>query len=83
MCSLTAHAENLVDVYQDAVRSDPLLREAEARKMAARMEQQGHGFYYFENIEGGHAGTANKTEDSYRSALMMVYLNRELKGVGK
>jgi prolyl oligopeptidase len=62
---------------------DDRVHPGHARKMAARMEQQGHGFYYFENIEGGHAGTANKTEDSYRSALMMVYLNRELKGVGK
>jgi outer membrane protein len=30
-----AHAENLLDVYQDAMRSDPLLREAEARREAA------------------------------------------------
>ena len=62
---------------------DDRVHPGHARKMAARMEQQGHPFYYFENIEGGHAGTANKNEDAYRSALMMVYLNRELKGVGK
>jgi outer membrane protein len=30
-----ARAENLIDVYQAAVRSDPVLREAEARRMAA------------------------------------------------
>jgi outer membrane protein len=28
-------AENLIEVYQDAVRSDPLVREAEARRAAA------------------------------------------------
>ena len=30
-----ARAENLIDVYVAAVRSDPVLREAEARRMAA------------------------------------------------
>ena len=30
-----ASAENLIDVYLAAVRSDPVLREAEMRKMAA------------------------------------------------
>jgi outer membrane protein len=30
-----ARAENLIDVYQAALRSDPVLREAEARRMAA------------------------------------------------
>ncbi len=59
---------------------DDRVHPGHARKMAARMEEQGHPFYYFENIEGGHAGTANKSEDAYRAALMMVYLNRELKG---
>jgi outer membrane protein len=30
-----SHAENLFDIYQAATRSDPLIREAEARKLAA------------------------------------------------
>ena len=30
-----ARSENLLEVYQAAVRSDPLIREAEARRMAA------------------------------------------------
>ncbi len=32
---LPARAENLIEVYQAAVRGDPVLREAEARRMAA------------------------------------------------
>ena len=59
---------------------DDRVSPAHARKMAARMEEQGHPFYYYENINGGHAGAANHDEDAYRSALMMTYLNRELKG---
>ncbi len=58
---------------------DDRVGPAHARKMAARMEEQGHPFYYYENINGGHAGAANHDEDAYRSALMMAYLNRELK----
>jgi len=30
-----ARSENLLEVYQAALRSDPLIREAEARRMAA------------------------------------------------
>ena len=30
-----ARAENLLEVYQAAVKGDPLIREAEARRMAA------------------------------------------------
>ncbi len=59
---------------------DDRVSPAHARKMAARMEEQGHPFYYYENINGGHAGAANHDEDAYRSALMMAYLNRELRG---
>src|SRR5512145_668080 len=33
--AVPASAENLIDVYQAALRSDPVLREAEARRMAA------------------------------------------------
>ena len=35
LCSLTASAENLLDVYRDAVKSDPVIREADARRQAA------------------------------------------------
>ena len=59
---------------------DDRVGPAHARKMAARLESQGHPFYYYENVNGGHAGAANHDEDAYRSALMMVYLNRVLKG---
>ena len=47
--------------------------------MAAEMEAQGHPIYYYENIDGGHAGVANLKEAAYRYALMLAYLNKELK----
>jgi prolyl oligopeptidase len=58
---------------------DDRVHPGHARKMAAEMEAQGHPIYYYENIDGGHAGVANLKENAYRAALMLAYLNRELK----
>jgi prolyl oligopeptidase len=58
---------------------DDRVHPAHARKMAARMMEYGHPIYYYENIDGGHAGVANLKESAYRMALMLSYLNRELK----
>ena len=58
---------------------DDRVHPAHARKMAAEMLAQGHPIYYYENIDGGHAGVANLKEAAYRFALMLAYLNRELK----
>ena len=35
LMSMASRAENLLDVYQDAVKSDPVIREADARRLAA------------------------------------------------
>lgn len=58
---------------------DDRVHPGHARKMAAEMERQGHPIYYYENIDGGHAGVANLKEAAYRYALMLAYLNKELK----
>lgn len=58
---------------------DDRVHPAHARKMAAEMEAMGHPIYYYENIDGGHAGVANLNEAAYRYALMLAYLNKELK----
>ncbi len=50
-----------------------------ARKFAARMEQMGLPFYYYESIEGGHAGDANLRERAQEEALEMTYLSMQLK----
>ncbi len=57
---------------------DDRVHPAHARKMAARMEAQGHPFYYYESLEGGHAAGADKREDARRAALILAYLNREI-----
>ena len=59
---------------------DDRVHPAHARKMAARMAEQGHPFYYYEALEGGHAAGADKREDAKRAALILAYLNREIGG---
>jgi prolyl oligopeptidase len=49
-----------------------------ARKFAARMEEYGLPFLYYENTEGGHAAGANLKQAAHTSALEMVYLTRKL-----
>jgi prolyl oligopeptidase len=49
-----------------------------ARKFAARMEEYGLPFYYYENTEGGHAAGANLRQAAHTSALEMIYLTRKL-----
>ena len=49
-----------------------------ARKFAARMEEYGLPFYYYENTEGGHAAGANLRQAARTNALEMIYLTRKL-----
>ena len=49
-----------------------------ARKFAARMEEMGLPFYYYENIEGGHAAGANLKQAAHTNALEVTYLTRKL-----
>jgi prolyl oligopeptidase len=49
-----------------------------ARKFAARMEEMGLPFFYYENTEGGHAAGANLKQQAHTSALEMIYLTRKL-----
>jgi len=49
-----------------------------ARKFAARMEEFGLPFLYYENTEGGHAAGANLKQAAHTNALEMVYLTRKL-----
>ena len=59
---------------------DDRVHPAHARKMAAKMEAMGHPFYYFERIEGGHAGGANLVQYAELYALQYSYLFEMLAG---
>jgi len=57
---------------------DDRVHPGHARKMAKRFEEAGLAFYYFENIDGGHAAAADQTARARRSALEFAYLARQL-----
>ncbi|MEM1080446.1 MAG: prolyl oligopeptidase family serine peptidase [Pseudomonadota bacterium] len=59
---------------------DDRVHPGHARKMVARMLDQGHDVLYYENIEGGHGGAANQEQRAYISALMFAYLHGQLAG---
>lgn len=52
---------------------DDRVHPGHARKAAARLAELGYDFYYYENIEGGHGGTANQEQLAMRTALEYVY----------
>ncbi len=49
-----------------------------ARKFAARMEEMGYHFFYYENTEGGHGQGADLRQAAHTTALTMTYLQRKL-----
>lgn len=58
---------------------DDRVHPGHARKMAARMLELGHQVFYYENINGGHAGSANLDETAHMMALEYTYLWQQLK----
>jgi prolyl oligopeptidase len=57
---------------------DDRVHPGHARKMVARMKEQGHDVLYFENIEGGHGAAADNKQAAYMSALAYTFLAQEL-----
>ena len=49
-----------------------------ARKFAARLEELGYKFFYYENTEGGHGAGADLKQAAHTTALTMTYLQRKL-----
>ena len=57
---------------------DDRVHPGHARKMVARMLEQGHDVLYFENMEGGHAGAANNEQRALIMSLEYAYLAAQL-----
>lgn len=58
---------------------DDRVHPAHARKMAARMEEQGHPFLYYETLEGGHGAASTNDQSAFNEAMMFSYLLQKLK----
>lgn len=57
---------------------DDRVHPGHGRKMAARMRELGHSFLYYENIEGGHAGSSDLTQRAFLDAVQITYLMQKL-----
>jgi prolyl oligopeptidase len=53
---------------------DDRVHPGHARKMVARMQEQGHDVLYFENTEGGHALSTNNLQAARIAALELTFL---------
>jgi prolyl oligopeptidase len=58
---------------------DDRVHPGHARKMVAKMKDQGHDVLYFENIEGGHAAASTPTQQAHMWALTYSFLWNELR----
>lgn len=59
---------------------DDRVHPGHARKMAARMLEQGHRVRYWENMEGGHGGAADNAQRARMQALEYTFLWQQLGG---
>lgn len=66
------------EVFFITSTKDDRVHPGHARKTAKRMEDQGHAFLYYENIDGGHSAAANLKETAKRLALQHTYLFEKL-----
>jgi prolyl oligopeptidase len=57
---------------------DDRVHPGHARKMVARMKEQGHDVLYYENIEGGHGGAADNKQAAFMRALAYTFLWKQL-----
>jgi prolyl oligopeptidase len=57
---------------------DDRVHPGHARKMAAKMRAMSLGFFYYENVEGGHSAAATLEERARRHALEFTYLAEKL-----
>jgi outer membrane protein len=64
-------AENLIEVYQAAVQSDPLIREAEARRAAAlEVKPQARGLLFPQINLGGQVYTADTDTQGFQTQFI-------------
>jgi prolyl oligopeptidase len=57
---------------------DDRVHPAHARKMMAKMRQQGHPVWYHENIEGGHGGASDNKQLASKWAMVFEFLWQKL-----
>ena len=72
--------ETYANVLFTTSTRDDRVHPGHARKMMAKMEEQGHSVMYYENIEGGHGGAANNRQSAFMQAIAYTFLKQQLFG---
>lgn len=67
------------EVYFGTSTRDDRVHPGHARKMVAKMNDMGYKTYYYENTEGGHAGSSTNEQSAKSNALTFSYLLMMLK----
>jgi len=67
------------EVYFGTSTRDDRVHPGHARKMVAKMNGMGYKTYYYENTEGGHAGSSTNEQSAKSNALTYSYLWKKLK----
>ena len=62
---------------------DDRVHPGHARKMTAALTEAGHTVWYYENVEGGHAGAADNAQTAFKSALSYSFLHATLGRAGQ
>ena len=57
---------------------DDRVHPGHARKMVAKMADQGHQIHYYENMEGGHGASANLKQKAKMTTLTFLYFYKRL-----
>lgn len=70
---------NYPEVFFTTSTRDDRVHPGHARKMVAKMIDMGYKTYYYENTEGGHAGSSTNEQTAKVNALTYAYLMMKLK----
>lgn len=71
--------KNYPEVFFTTSTRDDRVHPGHARKMVAKMKDMGYTTYYYENTEGGHAGSSTNEQRAKETALTFSYLLMKLK----
>lgn len=70
---------NYPEVFFTSSTRDDRVHPGHARKMVAKLNDMGYKTYYYENTEGGHAGSSTNEQSAKSNALTYSYLLMKLK----
>ncbi|MGH1365879.1 MAG: prolyl oligopeptidase family serine peptidase [Calditrichia bacterium] len=68
------------EVFFTTSTRDDRVHPGHARKMVAKMNAMGHKVFYYENTEGGHAGSSTNAQRAKVAGLQFSYLLMKLTG---